>query len=103
MPTERQRSSAYTELARFDPGAVFAAPEDVRDDARLTTEEKIDILRRWAYDDAEIDVAVEEGMRDAGESRLLRRILSALSLLDDVDLERTAPSKQHGVSVSRTP
>jgi hypothetical protein len=71
----------------------------VRDNARLTTEEKIDILGRWAYDESEIAVAVEEGMRDTGRPDLLRRILLALSsLTGDVDLERTAATKHHGLT-----
>jgi hypothetical protein len=99
-PAEQRAASAYTELARLDPAAAFSAPEDVRDHARLTTEEKIDILGRWAYDESEIAVAVEEGMRDTGRPDLLRRILLALSLLaGDVDLERTAPTKHHGLAL----
>jgi hypothetical protein len=93
------------QLALLDPGAVFGAPEHVRDSAELTRDEKIDALRRWSYDVAEVAVAVEEGMNGAGRDDLQRRILLALDALGvDLDLEHMGPTKQHGLSVtSRAP
>ncbi len=83
--------------AMLDPGSVFASPEVLLQHDSLTTDQKIEILRRWAYDASEVCVAVEEGMPD-GESDLLRRIMLALTrLAGDIDLERTGPSKQHGI------
>ena len=83
--------------ALLDPGSVFQSPEDVLSHAALTEAQKIEILRRWEYDAAEICVAVEEGM-PGDESGLLRRILLALDqLTGGVDAERSGPSKQHGL------
>lgn len=63
--------------AKLDPGAVFAGPEEVRDDPRLSSAQKADILRRWEYDARELSVAEEEGMA-GGEASLLDRIEAAL-------------------------
>jgi hypothetical protein len=85
------------EQALMDPGGVFDAPADVLSNATLTDEQKVEILRIWAYDASENGVALEEGMRGE-ESDLLRRILLALDQLSaDVDLTRTSSTKQHGI------
>jgi hypothetical protein len=90
-----------SDLAVLDPSAVFATPEQLRDSADLTTDEKIDILSRWAYDESEMAVATEEGMPEAGQSDLQHLILLALRALgSDVELERTGPTKQHGLPVT---
>ena len=85
------------ERALLDPAAVFATPEEVRDHRALSREQKIEILQRWEYDAADVSVAVEEGMPGAEET-LLRRITLALQqLAGPLDLDRTGPSKQHGL------
>lgn len=85
------------EQARLDPGSVFLSPEELRDHARLTQAQKIEILRRWAYDASELAVAEEEGMM-GGESSQLARILSVLDdLTDGYDVEHSPPTKQKGV------
>jgi outer membrane lipoprotein SlyB len=68
------------ERALLDPTAVFKTPEEVlkRDD--LSREQKAAILRRWAYDARELEVAEDEGMRD-GEPDLLDRVLRSLDKL----------------------
>ncbi|HEY7671683.1 MAG TPA: hypothetical protein VIC71_05650 [Gammaproteobacteria bacterium] len=91
-------------LAMLAPSEAFATPEQVRDSTELTTGERVEILKRWAYDVAEAAVALEEGMPEGGPDDLQRRILLALAALaDDVDrdFERTGPTKQHGLPVSR--
>jgi hypothetical protein len=83
--------------ARQDPAAVFDAPEDVISEDGLSNEQKIEVLRRWEYNASEGAVALEEGM-PGEESDLLRRILVAIGkLTGPLDLERTGPSKQHGL------
>jgi hypothetical protein len=73
----------------------------VVEDAHLTREQKIEVLRRWEYDEAERRVAEEEGMPagsggDGGD--LLQRIVRALDALGDgVDVGRTPPTKQGGI------
>ena len=85
------------EKARLDPGSVFTSPEALCDHPVLTREQKIEILRRWAYDASELAVAEEEGMV-GGESTLVSRVLSALnSLTDGFDVEHSPPTKQKGV------
>jgi len=85
------------ERARRDPRAVFVTPERLVESPDLTREQKIELLRRWEYDEREISVAEEEGMRD-GEPMLLARIVSALEeLTGGLDLEHTPPTKQGGV------
>jgi hypothetical protein len=49
------------EKAKLDPTSVFAHPKDVLT-AQLSREQKIDILRRWAYDAREIEIADQENM-----------------------------------------
>ena len=86
------------EKATFNPQAVFECPELVLADESLTTDQKIEILRRWQYDAAEEAVALEEGM-PGEESDLARRILLALGrLVESIDVEHTGPMKQHGLS-----
>ena len=70
------------EKARLDPGSVFTSPEELCESPGLSTEQKVDLLLRWAEDAREIDVAEEEGM-GGGESSMLERILSVLDSLDE--------------------
>jgi len=92
-----QDSDIDYEQARLDPGAVFGTPEALRDLGGLLREQKIDILRRWAYDAAELNVAEEEGMQD-GESACAADILVVLdTLIGGYDVEHTPPTRQHGV------
>lgn len=87
------------ERALLDPGAVFDAPEEVRDHPGIEHGRKIEILRRWEYDVAEISVAEEEGMPPREGQDLLRRIMLALQqLTGGVDVEHVGPSKQHGLT-----
>lgn len=85
------------EQARLDPGSVFDSPEALRDHAALTQAQKIELLRRWAYDASELAVAEEEGMQN-GEDTPLARVLSVLhELTGGFDVEHSPPTKQEGV------
>jgi len=85
------------EQAKLDPGAVFASPEALRDHPGLTQAQKIELLRRWAYDASELAVAEEEGMQN-GEDTPLARVLSVLhELTGGFDVEHSPPTKQEGV------
>lgn len=93
----RTKISRTAQRALSDPGSVFPTPEAVAESSALTLEEKIAVLRSWEYDAAELAVAEEEGM-EGPENGLLRRILLALAELTDArDVERVAPTKQHGL------
>lgn len=85
------------ELAKLNPIAVFKSPMDVLKTDELDREQKIDILRRWSYDERELQVAEEENMLPHNARQgLLEEILEALILLGIVkDLEEIPPTK-HG-------
>lgn len=86
-----------TELdrARLNPGSVFVSPEQLLRHPGFTKDEKIDLLRRWAYDASELAVAEEEGMMN-GESTLQARVLRALHTLSGgANVSYTPPTK-HG-------
>lgn len=68
------------ERALLDPTAIFKGPEQVLQRDDLSREQKAAILRRWAYDARELEVAEDEGMRN-GEPDLLDRVLRALDEL----------------------
>lgn len=97
MPNETASGCTQADGRLSDPAAYYATPEALLNEIALTKEQKVAALRCWAYDAAEINVAVEEGMRN-GETGILRRILLALEALGyHVDVERVGPSKQHGL------
>jgi hypothetical protein len=83
------------EKALLSPSEVFDTPEDLTEYAGLSREEKIELLRRWSYDAAELSVAEEEGM-GGGEPDFLARIHHCLRDLGaEVDSEALGPTK-HG-------
>ena len=83
--------------AMLDPSSVFDSPEEVAGHPELSRAQKIEILRRWEYDESEIAVADEEGMPD-GRPLMLHRILRALNeLIGDIDTDARPPTKQGGI------
>lgn len=77
--------------------ADLASPEAVAACARLSRGQKIALLRQWAYDARERQVADEEGMADAAED-ILSRVNAALSALNAGPAAHiAAPTKQGGV------
>jgi hypothetical protein len=84
------------ELAKLDPSSVFKNPWNVLNENTLTREQKIDILRRWSYDEREILVAEEENMLDFNNQQsVLHDILKCLLELGiEDDEERHPPTKQ---------
>jgi hypothetical protein len=86
------------EKALTDPSAVFKKPQDVVEKKDLSREQKIEILRRWEYDERELQVADEEGMSpDVPQPTVLDAVLNALrSLGAPADVERSEPMKQGG-------
>lgn len=98
MSTDKTGSPEWLERALLDPDVTFRTPESVVDYPGLPTEQKIEVLRAWAYDASEAEVAEEEGMPGLRE-HLLQRILLALGKLESSHVdEAVAPSKQHGMS-----
>ncbi len=85
------------EKAMLDPTAVFRTPEEVLVREDMSREQKIEVLRRWAYDARQLQVAEEENM-GGQESDILDEILRALHALDAwPDTEHSAPTKQGGI------
>jgi hypothetical protein len=68
------------EKARLDPGSVFVSPEKLCESSRLSKEEKVELLQRWAEDARELEIADDEGM-SGGELSLLDRVLTSLESL----------------------
>lgn len=90
------KTGEYDE-ALGNPAGAFEAPEDILAHTGLSTDQKIEILRRWESQAAQEAVALEEGM-PGEESGLLRRILVAIgTLAGPLDVEHTGPSKNHGL------
>jgi hypothetical protein len=102
MTNAERLSDVEMKQALLDPRSVFATPETLLLHGGLSTQQKIEILRRWEYDASEISVAVEEGMPDSNGD-LLHRILHALDELSGgIGIEQTGPTKQHGILRSAT-
>lgn len=80
-----------------DPESYFVSPGEVLRHEALTREQKIEILRRWEYDASEVEVAVEEGMRDDTPSKLRDILLALGELTGGTDVSHTPPTKQGGV------
>lgn len=84
------------EKAMLNPGSVFASPDEVVRDQSIPREQKIKILKRWAYDARELEVAEEENMC-GGPPSMLGEVLNAMHCLDtDIDTEHSPPTKQGG-------
>lgn len=85
------------DIAKFDPESIYKTPRALMEDKTLSRAEKIDILRRWAYDERERAVAEEENMIAPGDQDLNRldEILSLLLTLGvNSDQEDPPPTKQ---------
>lgn len=90
-------TSVNLEQALLDPASSFENPEEVRDHSELTKAQKIEILRRWEYEESEVAVAEEEGMVD-GNPPILRRVIIALEELGaHIDADHSPPTKQDGI------
>ena len=83
------------EKALLNPAAHFDSPEAVLQQAELSKEQKIEILRRWEYDANEESVAEEEGMQ-SDQPLMVRRVILALEQLTGGDEGSSTPTKQDG-------
>lgn len=66
------------EIIMQDPQSYYASPDEVVLDARLSREEKIIILKRWAFDAGEREVAESENMQGPAPFVHLHAVLVAL-------------------------
>ncbi len=69
------------EKAMLDPTAVFKTPEEVLLREDMSRDEKVEVLRRWAYDARQLEAAEEENM-GGQQPDILDEILGALHALD---------------------
>ena len=90
-------SNKSIEDAKVDPTTVYSRPLDVFNDTHLSCDDKIDILKRWEYDERAMSVAEEENMRSSNNNRgsVLDEILTCLRDLDATDEGRHSSTK-HG-------
>jgi len=85
------------EKALNNPASFFKSPQDVVAQKDFSRENKIEILRRWEYDQRELLVAEEENMPVKHPNNRLKEILQALSELGvDGDADNSSPTKQGG-------
>ena len=74
-----QKNPADFDQVMNDPSAYYATPGDVLRDNQLTRDQKIAVLKLWAFDAQEIEVAQAENMQ--GEASILQQVLLALHRL----------------------
>jgi hypothetical protein len=95
---EGSQQTAVYDQALLNPVAVYSRPAQVLEDARLSDDQKLMILRRWEIDCRELEVAEEEGMI-GDDSDLLAEVLQAIHAVLPADEEEQhieAPTKQGG-------
>lgn len=81
------------ERAKLNPSSIFISPQKVTEEESLTTDEKIEILRRWEYDAREMQVATEENMPGTN-SDILSKVLEELNKLGAKSkVKSTSPTK----------
>lgn len=85
------------EDAIFNPTKFFKRPSDVLKDDSLSRNDKINILRSWAYDEVNKQVAEEENMQSKRKpSNRLTEVSNALEELGADVEKRPGPNKQGG-------
>ena len=97
--TQPRTKISRKELAKFDPASIYKKPKDILNDDSLSRQEKIDILKRWAYDEREKSVADEENMLCVGSdinNRLDEILNSLIKLGVDSDQDESPPPTKHG-------
>jgi len=86
--------------AKGNPSSSFSSPEEVLAATEFNDQQKIEILKSWAYDELDISVASDENMggvsRDLDNDRLSPIIAALHKLGVSLDLEHHA-HKQGGV------
>lgn len=77
---EAQAQSFDLEAALLDPADMFDHPAQLMATA-LSAEIKTEILKRWAYDQKELEAASDEGMPELDGGDLLQHIENAIATL----------------------
>jgi hypothetical protein len=87
---------------QIDPARAYATPRALCEDAGLSPDRKIALLRQWEYDLRSMQVATDEYMTDEASSapganaEKLREVRQCLQSLGDTSAERSQPNKQGG-------
>ena len=85
-----------------DPSRTYATPRALCEDASLSPDRKIALLRQWEYDLRSMQVATDEYMTDEASSapganaEKFREVRRCLQALGDASAERAQPDKQGG-------
>ena len=74
-----------------DVGKLYATPKDVLSDGALTTDQKRDLLQRWAFDAYQLDLAFSR--LSGPHASLLQEVINALVELDEA---AHAPARDDG-------
>lgn len=75
--------------ALVNPASVFDRPEDIVTSDAMTTEQKLEVLKRWEVDALNLSVATEENMA-GGEPSRLEEVRSAIDVLAEAADAETA-------------
>jgi hypothetical protein len=87
---------------QIDPSRAYATPRALCEDASLSTDRKVALLRQWEYDLRSMQVATDESMTDEASSapganaEKLTEVRRCLRSLGDTSEERAQPNKQGG-------
>ena len=83
---------------KLDPSSAYHKPSDILKDDKLSRDEKIDLLKRWAYDEREKAVAEEENMLgvNADKDNVLDDILRSLLVLGVKSDDNLSPPTEQG-------
>lgn len=81
------------EQAKCDPGRAFNSPDDILNHKTLSKHKKIELLRIWAYDEHQKQVADEENMPATQENGTLQKISKALHQLGETLDLNSPPTK----------
>lgn len=101
MSTDKTGSPEWLSRTLLDLDVTFPTPESVVEYDDLTSPQKIEVLRAWAYDASEAEVAEEEGMPGLRE-HLLQRILLAIGRLESPPVGEAVAVKTDAGIIART-
>lgn len=87
---------------KTNPAAAYAHPNEVLEDASLTRDQKIEVLREWHYDATRLQDSAAENMT-GGEPDRLQSVSNALLKLGvsaTAEADPKAPKQQSGVAAA---
>ncbi|HLB56248.1 MAG TPA: hypothetical protein VJK30_02820 [Coxiellaceae bacterium] len=79
----KQMNDKEFERILADPSASFKMPDEVLHDDRLSRRQKIAVLKLWAFDERELEVAEGENMRGHSGPIILDEVMLALRKIED--------------------